>query len=596
MRYLMPAILVCLGACSDDNSSVSNNDVENNSNNVANNTNNLNNDAGCVPDRARYESEIKPILETHCTTCHGDSPTYGAPQALTAYESLTMRTDAFTEASLVASRVALGSMPPVGMPGLPDAAAAALVEWASCGSQEPMPNARMTSSAPVFLAPQDPPTGGTIVDMVANEFEVGPEVKDLYQCFTFQNELDADKFVRRIEVVEDRKEVLHHVVFLRDPEKNAPTQPHNCVGMPAGSDYLYAWAPGTGPIQFPDGGFRIQPGEQFVVQLHYNNGAGLPDVRDSSGIRLYLDEPQGTEYGMIAVGPLAFTVPGKTEKEVTGDCRITGNWRALAGMPHMHEAGKHFRQTIVHADGTESPFVELNNWEFETQLFYGFPTELKTGDTLKTTCTFDNQNIAGITSGPRTQDEMCFNFLYVTPPPPSRYCDTTGDDFVTDINYSAGACLTVPGIAMPELAQGQMILGEAPPLAGGVIAEGNYQLEDVQIWRTSADTPIGAIDMEASKILAKGQFLVQDGEVILDMNILSDTVLVAGQRLTRTSSVSTRIAVDPTVTETLAGDVVCGDGERANLRYETDGATITVGVPGNVYGIDFESRYVFTRL
>jgi hypothetical protein len=366
--------------------------------------------------------------------------------------------------------------------------------------------------------------------------------------------------------------------------------------MPTGSDYLYAWAPGTGPIEFPDGGFRIQPGEQFVVQMHYNNGAGLEDVKDSSGIRMYIDEPQGTEYGMIAVGPVAFAIPGKTEKDVVGDCKLTEDWRALAGMPHMHEAGKKFRQVIRHADGTESPFIELYNWEFETQLFYGLPVQLKAGDTLRTTCTFDNQNIAGITSGPRTEDEMCFNFMYVTPPPAARYCDNSGDDFVTDITYSAGACLNSPGIPAPELAQGQMIAGEAPALAGGAVTDGNYQLEDVQIWRTSADTPIGEIDMVASRILAKGQLALQNGELVLDMKILSDTVLVSGQRFSRTSEVSTRIAIDPTVTETLSGDIVCGQGERANLRYQTDQDTITVGVPGNVYGIDFESRYVFKRL
>jgi hypothetical protein len=591
MRIPILLGLILMIGCSDDNASVSNNAANNATTN--NSTNNAT--AGCVPDRAAWDSEVSPLVQTHCAVCHGAEPTYGAPQELVTYESMLAMRGTSSEADLVAGRVAFGTMPPLGMPGLPAADAQKLVSWASCGEQEVMPNAGLTSTAPVFLAPEVAPVGGETIDMLADEFAVGEDVADLYQCFTFQAGIDADKFVRRIEVVQDNRQVLHHIVFLRDSGKNAPTEPHNCVGMPPDSEYLYAWAPGTGPIQFPDGGFRIQPGEQFVVQIHYNNGAKVPNVKDSSGIRMIVGEPAGTEYGMIAPGPLAFVVPGKTVKDVTGSCVLTGDWKVLAGMPHMHENGKDFEQVVIRADGTEEPFIRLENWSFETQLFYGLPVELKAGDTLKTTCTFDNQGLGAVTSGPRTQDEMCFNFMYVTPPPGDRYCDSGGSQPVTDIEYTPGVCAESGALEAPTLTQGAFVVGQPAALTNGVLEDGIYEMTSVEIWRPSADTPIGSIDLEASKILAKGQFVMQNGEFLIDMKIASDVIMEAGQRFAQENKVSIRATRDLNITDSLEGEPVCGATDRVSVPYEVTGTQVEIAFSGNAFGVDFESRYKFEK-
>ncbi|MEZ4458752.1 MAG: hypothetical protein R3E66_03300 [bacterium] len=592
-RILPLALVLGLAACGQDSSS----DANNASNNTTNSNNTNTTNGGCVPDRAAWDAEMASIVQTHCATCHGGTPTYGAPQSLVTYEDLLVQRGDLTEAHLLATRVALGTMPPIGMPGVPDDEAEKLVQWASCGEQSLMPNSRLTSTAPVFLAPEDPPAGAQTIDMVANQFAVGEDVTDLYQCFTFDAGVDAEKFVKRIEVVEDKKDVLHHIVFLRDPQKKAPAEPHNCVGMPAGSDYLYAWAPGTGPIQFPEGGFRIRPDEQFVVQIHYNNGARVPNVRDSSGIRLYVDEPMGTEYGMIAPGPLAFAIPGKTVKDVTGNCVMAEDWKVLAGMPHMHENGSAFKQVIKRKDGTEEPFIALTNWSFETQLFYGLPVDLKAGDTLVTTCTFDNQSLGAVSSGPRTQDEMCFNFMYVTPPPSARYCDSSGAEFVTDIDYTPGSCAPQGGLADPALADGSFVVGTPAQLGAGELSDGVYELKQVQIWRDSADTPIGEIDLEASRILAKGQFVVVDGQAHIDMKISSDVVLTSGQRFGQNNNISLQITRDTMVSETLSGDIVCGQGQgtRANVPFEASATNVEIAFSGNAFGVSFESRYVFEK-
>ena len=135
---------------------------------------------------------------------------------------------------------------------------------------------------------------------------------DRYQCFTFEFPGTTDRFVRRFELVADQRAVLHHVVLLRDNNRVAPTTPFECGSMPEGSDYLYASAPGRDALQFPEGGLRITPGQRLVMQIHYNNGQHLPNLRDSSGLRLYHTAPSGTEYGMVALGPLAFQIPARS--------------------------------------------------------------------------------------------------------------------------------------------------------------------------------------------------------------------------------------------------------------------------------------------
>jgi hypothetical protein len=380
------------------------------------------------------------------------------------------------------------------------------------------------------------PDGLDFFDVRADDLEVGEDVLDLYQCFTVDAPVDSDKFIRRLEVVVDASEVLHHVVLLRDPEKSAPEGRHECPGMPQNSDYLYAWAPGGGPIQFPDGGLRVSPGERFVLKVHYNNATGVSGVVDTSEIQLYHDEPVGTEYGMIAPGPLALSVAPSATEDVSGTCNISEETTRLAGMPHMHEIGKAFSQEIERADGTMEPVVSLENWEFETQLFYSMSLTMMPGDKLHTTGTFENTSQDFVRSGERTEDEMCFNFMCVTPPPASRYCDSN-DDSTPDLVYEPGQRLPEPPIAEPTLATGTFDFGGAPTPTGGEVTPGVYEITSFTIYRETATTPVGDIDAEESLLLARGQLVVNEEEATFDADFSTSAALESGQSFDSTNDI-----------------------------------------------------------
>ena len=187
--------------------------------------------------------------------------------------------------------------------------------------------------------------------------------------------------------------------------------------------------------------------------------------------------------------------------------------------------------------------------------------------------------------------------MYVTPPPAERYCDSSGAEFVTDIDYTPGTCAPQDGLTAPALAEGAFVAGTPNTLGAGDLLDGIYELKQVQIWRDSGDTPIGEIDLEASRILAKGQFVVVDGQAYIDMKISSDVVLVSGQRFAQNNNVSLQIERDNTVTETLTGDIVCGQGQgtRADVPFEASATNVEIAFSGNAFGVSFESRYVFEK-
>jgi cytochrome c5 len=581
---------MALAGCGDDASQA--NSESPNSTTANATTNNLAN-FDCEPSRAEWDSEVSGIVETHCGTCHGDTPNFGAPHTLTSYESLMEIVNGQRLVDRSASRVAFGTMPPAGVPDLRDADIESFVEWASCGDIEPELGTGLKVDRPVFLAPEDAPEGIEFFDVRADDFPVGEDVLDLYQCFTVDAPVTSDKFIRRLEVVVDQSEVIHHVVLLRDPQKNAPDGRHPCPGMPQNSDYLYAWAPGGGPIQFPEGGLRVTPGERFVLQVHYNNAVAAPDVVDTSGVRLYYDEPVGTEYGMVAPGPLAFSVAPSATEDVSGRCEVSEETTILAGMPHMHEIGKAFEQVLERADGTMEPVITLENWEFETQLFYSIPITMMPGDTLHTTCTFDNDTQQMVRSGERTQDEMCFNFMYVTPPPASRYCDSSGQE-TAELTYMPGQCLPEPPIAEPNLSTGTFDFGGAPVPTGGALADGIYELTDFTVFREGAATPIGDIDPEASQLLARGQLIVTEGQASFDADFKTIAALESGQSFDSTNDISISGAYS-TAETTMSFALTCPEQGAADFEYSSDGTTVQLQRPGEAFGVGFMAVYTFVR-
>ncbi|MEO0325271.1 MAG: hypothetical protein AAF447_20100 [Myxococcota bacterium] len=353
----------------------------------------------CVPDEASYEATLRPLLAQRCFGCHGDAPQFGAPFPLTEYAPLIEGPEGERIVDRMAFRIAEGSMPPVGAPQPELAERDTIVRWASCGNLGVEAPTGPSASRPPFMAPAEPPAGLTTVDVTAGGFVVDAADRDRYQDFFFSGVVDEERFIRRFEAVVDDARVVHHLTLER-------AQPGGAMR------YLYTWAPGTGAFEFPEGGIRLGPDDELRLEIHYNNGASLPDVVDSSGVRLFLGEVAGTEYLMADPGPGAFgfSVPARSESTAETDCTVQQDVTVLATMPHMHEIGTSFEVLV---DGEE--VLRLDGWSFENQLFYDLPLALRAGQRLTVRCDFRNATSDAVRAGLRTEDEMCFAFTYITP-------------------------------------------------------------------------------------------------------------------------------------------------------------------------------------
>ncbi len=437
MKKLVGCLMVAslAVACGDEPDSPRVIDIANNSttatnaavNNVQPNNTSVNTTANnvaepdCVPSREAFEANALPFIEEGCGNCHGAEPQFGAPMSLLDYDALIVGVEGERLVDKMATRLLDRTMPPATSPALGHSALDTLVEWTTCGAQHPDHTDGLVASRPVWTAPAEKPDLPTF-DVTATEFAVSPTTLDRYECFVVAAPIDEPRFIRRIEPVIDDSRVLHHALVRIDRDGGGEGTNFRCEGFPPGDDYIYAWAPGQEPLQFPEGGIRVEPGETFVLQIHYNNGAGAQDVRDSSGFRVYHAPAIGKEFGMTELGNFGFgAIPPGGSESVTWDCTVNEAVELVASWPHMHEIGSAFSQELIRQDGTSEMVLELTGWNFEAQLIYDTPHMLQPGDVLRSTCEWENNTNQLVVPGTGTADEMCFDFVYVSPPS-SNFC------------------------------------------------------------------------------------------------------------------------------------------------------------------------------
>lgn len=376
--------------------------------------------ADCEPSAEEFESTISGLLQSRCGVCHGEEPKYGAPYTLLDYDGL-LQDDQMGRRKVLRllARLSDGTMPPAGNVRPTVSEFDTITSWASCGAASPPYPSNLMASREILQAPDEIPAGTMEVPLTADEFAVPAERPEVYQNFIFSNVVDHEVFVRRFEAHIDEAAVVHHITLhYGDTDR-----------------YLYAWAPGTGAVEFPDGGLRIGPDDAFRVEIHYNNGRGLTGVKDSSGVVLRVSEPEGTEYAMLDPTTFDISVPPRMESSAQVTCDVGSDFQIFAGLPHMHEVGTSYLHEIERASGEKETLIELSGWSFDQQYFYEMGVDVQVGDKMTITCNYRNDTDQPIRGGLGTSDEMCYDFIYVTPPDAALNCPqtmpTSGLDLIT---------------------------------------------------------------------------------------------------------------------------------------------------------------------
>ena len=365
---------------------------------------------GCVPDRHGFEG-VSSLIDAYCGNCHGGQPQHGAPHSLLGYDAL-LRPDPSGRRKVdrLVARLADGTMPPPGMAVPTQDEFRTLVAWATCEQEIPDYPFGSPASRPILSAPAARSWEGTLIRLAADRFHV-PTVPDHYELIHFRSVVAEELYIRRFEALLDKAEVVHHMTL-----NFASGGPHR---------YLYSWAPGTGPVEFPDGGLPIRPDDVLMLEIHYNNSQGLEGVSDSSGVLLQVVEPQGTEYAMRYAEMLDFALPARAQSTVSTLCTATNDFHIYAAMPHMHALGSTFSHVLQRADGSEETLIALDRWSFDAQFFYRIGANVSAGDQLLLKCSYLNFRDSTVNGGLGTDNEMCFDFLYVTPADANLDCPIT---------------------------------------------------------------------------------------------------------------------------------------------------------------------------
>jgi hypothetical protein len=410
--------------------------------------------------------DVASVLRTKCQSCHGTTPLNGAPVPLVTYadtQARSVKDPSLLVWQAMQTRVhstTMTVMPPRGQPALTSTELAALDSWFAAGapaSTEACPvggtggtgggSGGSAGSAVTGTGGSSAGTGGAdcigpqclpctpnhtltahAAGSLTTKYPVPNPTNDSYVCFNFKSPFQrGEQAIAYAPIIDDARVIHHWILYGVDTpvtDGSITTGSLGCAAITLAATHVAGWAPG-GPnsVLDPDVGLVLDY-SSFVLQIHYNNQR-YADGADASGIAFCTtNTPRQNAAGIVPLGSMAFTIPANAN-----DYAVNSNCTTLAAdgstpitvistSPHMHKLGTGFRTQHLRGATNMGDLVNIpiGTWNFDSQLHYPIPRrQVLPGDTLKTTCYYDNPNPTSVSFGTKTTDEMCFDFITVFP-------------------------------------------------------------------------------------------------------------------------------------------------------------------------------------
>jgi hypothetical protein len=258
-------------------------------------------------------------------------------------------------------------------------------------------------------------------------FEVAPDTEDTRQ-FIYTTAWPGEMHMLAVRPVDGNRQVTHHWglytltnVALNEGEILKKGNFLDTLKI-SSSQLLVGAGPGASTLVMPPGiGAAMPVGSNtgFALEIHYFNVGATEIATDNTGIELCLtSKPVMSEAAIHVLGPLTFSLPAHERTDVTSICRpekMSEPVHLMAVTPHMHATGAHAKLVLQRASG-EQVIVHDGDYASKEQRTYMLPDVIvQDGDTLTTTCTFDNQSDHVVPRGDTADDEMCFMMLWAWP-------------------------------------------------------------------------------------------------------------------------------------------------------------------------------------
>ena len=362
---------------------------------------------------------------------------------------------------LVAERVEdrARPMPPDPTKRLSDTLIGQSKSWATSGAAAGAACATPTTSAGAAGAPAAGSGGMPTVGGGAGAGAVGERAADIEECFelrahgqpsptdktaytvppgeTYTSVIFKAPWTKpvqglRFRHLADNAAVLHHWLLFSETANMPEGAVEECqlagptgflCGAATTRSLITGWAPGRKDFELPaDVGLELPaPGALMAVEFHYYN-QGASTAQDKSGVEVCVSSKFRKNTASVSwLGTETIEIPAKSKGTAAGTCNplrtgmnATDPIHVLYSWPHMHKLGTHLKSVVNRKGGMQEVLYD-GDFNFEFQVVHDSPMLLNPGDTVTTTCSFDNTTNGLVTFGQSTTMEMCFNFAYAWP-------------------------------------------------------------------------------------------------------------------------------------------------------------------------------------
>lgn len=203
--------------------------------------------------------------------------------------------------------------------------------------------------------------------------------------------------------ITDNKKVLHHWILYDN--KRGP--------------FINGWAPGKdsskqGKMPADVGSYLPNGAQSLRLDMHYYNVGNNSAAQDASGVEICVTTKPRKYAATTFMNFMAIPIIPPGKHDIVGTCNVQVKEPVflLSESPHAHTLATWMKLTVKR--GSQVFTLHDAAFDFNEQVSRPLdePFELKNGDVVTTTCTFDNnlQPAKTVTFGENTGNEMCFNF------------------------------------------------------------------------------------------------------------------------------------------------------------------------------------------
>lgn len=192
---------------------------------------------------------------------------------------------------------------------------------------------------------------------------------------------------------------------------------YDCGPGTLDNQMLYAAGVGTDDNEFPPGvAIHLAAGTYVNLNLHLYNTTDNT-LTETSGVLVKTVDAASVvhEADMQFSGTFQINVPSDNQVHTaTGSCKVANDFHVFTLWPHMHQTAIHQSLAITHNSSTS--MMLDTDYNFTEQKNYPMvDTVIHTGDTITTTCSYQNSTGTVKTFGDSSDEEMCFTGIYRYP-------------------------------------------------------------------------------------------------------------------------------------------------------------------------------------